>query len=94
MNFLKDAGIENPLLMAPFNEIGFQMNPSKEEAEKTLKLIPSRTIAMSTLAAGYIHPKNAYKYLSSLSKIKSVVVGASTENHIKETVDFIKASQI
>ena len=90
MNFLNDIKINNPVLMAPFNPMGFQMNPSKEEAENVLRKIPSRMIAMSTLAAGYVKPKEAYTYISSLPEIKSVIVGASSRNHINENFKLIK----
>jgi hypothetical protein len=89
MNFLNDININNPVLMAPFNPIGFQMNPSKEEAENVLSKIPSQMIAMSTLAAGYVNPKEAYAYLSSLPNIKSVIVGASSQEHINESFKHI-----
>jgi hypothetical protein len=92
MNFLNDIKINNPVLMAPFNPIGFQMNPSKEEAENVLSKIPSQMIAMSTLAAGYVNPKEAYAYLSSLPNIKSVIVGASSEEHINESFKHINES--
>ena len=84
MNYLNDINIKNPLLMAPFNPSGFQMNPSRESAEKGLITYPSRMIAMSILAAGYIKPKEAYQYLLNLSRIRSVIVGASSEDHLKE----------
>lgn len=85
MNFLLRNGVINPVLMAPFNPIGFQMNPSRETAEKCLHEIPSRMVAMSTLAAGCVKPIDAAAYLSSLNEIKSVVVGASNRKHIDET---------
>ncbi len=90
-NFLNDIDVKNPLLMAPFNPVGFQMNPSKKEAEDSLKSYPSRMIAMSTLAAGFVKPKDAYKYLSNNLPIKSVVVGASTEEHLLETIQSIES---
>jgi len=90
INFLNDIGIKNPLLMAPFNPIGFQMNPSREEAEKALKKTPSRIIAMSTLAAGYVKPKEAFEYISTLAEIGSVIVGASSEEHIVENNKLIR----
>lgn len=90
MNFLNDMKINEPLIMAPFNPIGFQMNPSKEEAENILKQIPSQMIAMSTLAAGCVKPKDAYAYIAILPEIKSVVVGASSEVHLDETIGCIQ----
>lgn len=81
--------IEKPLIMTSFNKIGFQMNPSQVECEKCLMEYPSNILAMSTLAAGYLKPKEAYDYLFSLPNIESVVVGASTEVHLEETIGII-----
>ncbi|HEC92498.1 MAG TPA: hypothetical protein ENI51_05875 [Candidatus Atribacteria bacterium] len=96
MNFAKliktfdEWGIEKPLIMASFNKVGFQMNPSKEECERCLKEYNADILAMSTLAAGYLKPKEAYEHLFSLPNIKSVVVGVSTEEHAEKTFGIIK----
>ncbi|NMB86567.1 MAG: hypothetical protein GYA29_10085 [Methanothrix sp.] len=83
--------IRKPLIMASFNSAGFQMNPSKEECERCLREYDVNVLAMSTLAAGYLKPKEAYEYLFSLPNIKSAVVGVSTTEHVEETFGFIKA---
>lgn len=85
MRYLQRIGIENPIVMAPFNPAGFQMSPSKEGCEKALREIPARVIAMSTLACGYVKPDKASAYLATLPEIKSVVVGASSRAHIDES---------
>jgi len=90
MVFLDEIGYDHPLLMAPFNAAGFQMNPSKNKAEEILKKIPSNMVAMSTLAAGFLKPKIAFEYISSLPEIKSVVVGASSKKHIEQTFNYIQ----
>lgn len=82
-------GIENPLIMASFNKAGFQMNPSREECERCLRDYDVEVLAMSTLAAGYLRPKEAYAYLFSLPNIKSIVVGVSTREHAEETFNII-----
>jgi len=95
MNFAKlvrafDAwGIEKTLVMASFNKAGFQMNPSREECERCLRDYDVDVLAMSTLAAGYLKPKDAYEYLFSLPNIKSVVVGVSTREHAEETFNIL-----
>ncbi|MDD5446580.1 MAG: hypothetical protein PHY36_01685 [Methanocellales archaeon] len=95
MNFAKlvksfdEWGIKKPLVMASFNKVGFQMNPSREECELILRDYDVDILAMSTLAAGYLNPKDAYEYLFSLPKIKSVVVGVSTREHAEETFNII-----
>lgn len=96
MNFARlvktfdEWGIKKPLVMASFNKVGFQMNPSKEECEKALQQYEVDVLAMSTLAAGYLKPKEAYEYLFSLPNIKSVVVGVSKKEHAKETFTLIQ----
>ncbi len=82
---LNEWGIENQVIMAPFNKIGFQMNPSREECEEELKKCNHDVVAMSTLAAGYLKPDEAYDYLFRLPNIKSVVVGVSNKKHAEET---------
>ena len=84
-------GIKKPLIMASFNKAGFQMNPSREECEKCLREHDVDVLAMSTLAAGYLKPKEAYGYLFSLPNIESVVVGVSTKEHAEETFGIIQS---
>jgi len=86
----EEWGFKKPLIMASFNKVGFQMNPSKEECERVLKEYNVDVMAMSTLAAGYLKPKEAYEYLGSLPNIKSVVVGVSTKEHADETFGLIR----
>jgi hypothetical protein len=74
------------VIAAPFNKIGFQMTPSRIECERALELLSKpNVIAMSVLAAGYLKPKEAVDYIKSLPKIKGLVVGVSKEQHASET---------
>ncbi|MFX1517990.1 MAG: hypothetical protein ACFFC6_16940 [Promethearchaeota archaeon] len=82
-------GIYDPLVMASFNKVGFQMNPSREECERCLREYKVDLVAMSTLASGYLKPEEAYEYLFSLPNIKSVAVGVSTREHAEETFRII-----
>lgn len=45
-------------------------------------------MAMSTLASGSISAKEAYEFINN-QNIQSVVFGASSKNHIAETVKLI-----
>lgn len=96
MNFARlvksfdEWGIEKPLVMSSFNKAGFQMNPSRVECERCLSEYDVDLLAMSTLASGYLKPKEAYEYLFSLPNIKSVVVGVSSKEHAEETFGIIK----
>ncbi len=82
---LNEWNIEKQVIMAPFNKVGFQMNPSREECEEELRKCNHDVIAMSTLAAGYLKLDEAYDYLFRLPNIKSVVVGVSNKKHAEET---------
>ncbi|MFH1149455.1 MAG: hypothetical protein V1748_03170 [Actinomycetota bacterium] len=82
-------GISRPLVMTTFNKAGFQMNPSREACEEALGRDRADVVAMSTLAAGYLKPREAYEYLASLPGIRSVAVGVSTPEHARETFDLI-----
>lgn len=83
-------GIASPVIMAPFNKVGFQMHPSLAENEQCLHRHRFQLVAMGTLAGGYLKPDDAYAYLFRQPNVASVVVGASTEAHAKETFESIR----
>ncbi|MDZ7634112.1 MAG: hypothetical protein U5L72_06595 [Bacteroidales bacterium] len=45
---------------------------------------------MQVLAAGALRPKEAIEYLGNFPRIESVLFGASSKAHIKETKDLIE----
>jgi hypothetical protein len=72
-------------ITAPFNSVGFQMNPSKAECERALeKVTGCELIAMSILAAGYLNPVEAAPYIKTLPNVTHVVVGVSKKSHAQE----------
>ncbi len=78
-------------IAAPFNKVGFQINPSKKECEEALAKVPeSNVIAISVLAAGYLKLPEAIEYIQGLSNLKGVVVGVSKENQAYETFRLFK----
>jgi hypothetical protein len=84
----KEWGIDFKGLVigAPFNKIGFYMNPSKAECEKALADVSGSTvIMMSILAAGYLKPKEAIDYVCALPNANAIVVGVSNEKQARET---------
>jgi uncharacterized protein (DUF486 family) len=84
----KEWGIDfkGLVLAAPFNKIGFYMNPSKDECEKALSEVSGSTvIMMSILAAGYLNPKEAIDYVHGLPNANAIVVGVSNEQQARET---------
>jgi hypothetical protein len=88
-----DWGLDNQLIMASFNKKGFQMNPSKEECEKCLRIYKVNVLAMSTLASGYLTPDDAFEYLYSLPNVNSIVIGMSSRDHVKNTFESIKKAK-
>lgn len=84
-------GLVNPIIVSDIDKIGFRMNPSQAEVEDTLKKRDSYNIAMSFLASGAIKPKEAVEYISSIEGVDSVLFGASSPSHIKDTKELLEA---
>ena len=88
IDFLENLGTpwDEFIVMAPFNKIGFQMNPSKEACERQLsKVRGGEVIAMSLLAAGYLHLGEAAEYIKSLPNLTGATVGVSSREHAEDT---------
>jgi hypothetical protein len=95
VSFASSAEIpmQDIVVLAPFNKVGFQMNPSREACERHLINHPAlKVIAMSILAGGYCNVDEAIDYLSQLRGDISCVVGVSTEEHAAETFSKLKLS--
>ncbi|MFC0875443.1 hypothetical protein ACE01N_02565 [Saccharicrinis sp. FJH2] len=86
---LESLGIENPVICASINKIGFRMSGGKDIYEDYLKNKTFRPVAMQVLAAGALGPKEAIEYLGQFPKIESVLFGASSKGHIEETKNLI-----
>jgi hypothetical protein len=83
--------LDKTLIVTPFNEAGFQMNPSKEECEKTLQNLSSpNVLAISVFAAGYYKPSMVVDYLAGLSNLKGVIAGVSSEQQALQTFKLFK----
>jgi len=90
LDALNSVGVENPVICSSINKLGFRMSGGKELYEKYLKQKKFRPIAMQVLAAGALRPEEAIKYLGNFREIESVLFGASSKSHIKETKDLIE----
>ena len=86
---LEQAGVENPIICASINKVGFRMSGGRESYEHVLRTKKVRVIAMQVLAAGAISPKAAIEYVCSLPNIESILFGASSKGNIEETVSLI-----
>jgi hypothetical protein len=84
------VGIQNPIICASINKIGFRMSGGKDIYEKYLSEKVFRPIAMQVLASGALRPKEAIEYLGKFPRIESVLFGASSKSHIQETKELIE----
>jgi hypothetical protein len=86
-----DIDLSKVLIAAPFNKVGFQMNPSKAACERALESLHEPIlIAISVLAAGYLKPAEAIDYIASLRNVRGVAVGVSKEKQALETFKLVK----
>ncbi len=90
LDVLESVGIKNPIICSSINKIGFRMSGGMDSYGRTLKERQFRPIAMQVLAAGALGPREAIEYLAQFSKIESVLFGASSRGHIKETKELIE----
>jgi hypothetical protein len=89
---LEKWGIAEVVICSSFNKIGYLMSPDRDSyitAANNNDSSKYQLIAMSTLASGAISAKEAYEFINQ-QNIQSVVFGASSENHIKESLRLIK----
>ncbi len=91
LNKLKEWDIKGVVICSSYNKIGYLMSPNVEsysEAAASNNPEDYQLMAMSTLASGAISAKEAYEFINN-QNIQSVVFGASSKNHIAETVKLI-----
>ncbi|WP_206615585.1 hypothetical protein [Solirhodobacter olei] len=86
---LRDQGIENPIICANINKIGFRMCGGQEAYLDTLRAGGLRAIAMSVYASGAIPADEAIQWVSNLPNIRSIVFGASSRTNIRSTRDLV-----
>ena len=85
LDALERLGIDNPIVCANINKIGFRMSGGIAQYEMAIAQRRFRPIAMSVLASGAISPREAIAYVCSQPKIESIVFGASTRANIVQT---------
>jgi len=91
--YLEERGIHVEYVMTPLNPLGYQMAPSKEEAEEAIRELGKRRvkiIAINILASGAITLEEACKYLESFEdKIYAVAYGTSKPQRARENAMLI-----
>jgi hypothetical protein len=87
---LEEWHIQPHLVMTPVNPGGYDMNPSTNAVEKALKEYNGEVIAMNILGGGAFSPNSSYQYLKSFSNIRCCVVGASSDEHLREIIGLFR----
>jgi len=92
LDTLAQAGVENPIVCANINKIGFRMCGGVDVYRDLLRTGKCRTIAMSVLASGAIPPQEAIEWACGLEGLQSIVFGASSRSNILQTQELIQRS--
>lgn len=89
LDVLDALAIENPIVCANINKIGFRMCGGIAAYEKAIATRRFRPIAMSVFASGAIPAKDALEYICKQTHIRSIVFGASSRGNIRQTKQLI-----
>ena len=85
LDVLDELGIDNPIVCANINKIGFRMSGGINAYERAIAQRRFRPVAMSVLASGAISPRAAIEYVCGQPRIESIVFGASSRSNIRQT---------
>ena len=89
LDVLDELKIDNPIVCANINKIGFRMCGGMPLYEETIRTRRFRPVAMSVLASGAIAPREAIDYVCKQPKIEAIVFGASSRGNILQTKTLI-----
>ena len=90
LDVLDALGIDNPIVCANINKIGFRMCGGVAAYEEAIAKRRFRPIAMSVFASGAISPREAIDYVCGQPRIESIVFGASGRANIRQTNALIR----
>jgi hypothetical protein len=86
---LEKVGIQNPIICANINKIGFRMCGGMQAYDEMITQGRCRLIAMSVFASGALPPKEALEYVCAYPQIEAIVFGASSRRNIAQTKQLI-----
>lgn len=89
---LAGQGVDNPIVCANMNKIGFRMCGGLDGYARALDEYPCRAIAMSVYASGAIPPAEAIDWICAQPRVESIVFGASSRGNIRNTVELVRAA--
>jgi hypothetical protein len=87
---LDKIGIENPIICANINKIGFRMSGGVPAYDELITQGRCRLIAMSVFASGALPPQEALEYVCQYPGIEAIVFGASSRRNIAQTKQLIE----
>jgi hypothetical protein len=90
LDALEGSGIENPIVCSNINKVGFRMCGGLAAYERALRERKFRAIAMSVFASGAIPAEEAIEWICRQPNVESIVFGASSRGHIRETVELVR----
>jgi hypothetical protein len=90
LDALEEVGLENPIVCANINKIGFRMSGGIDAYLQALRGRRCRPIAMSVFASGAIAPAEAIEWVCKLEGLQSIVFGASSAANIRHTKKLIE----
>jgi hypothetical protein len=86
--YLEEYNIQVEYVMTPMNPLGYQMAPSKKEAEEAIRKLGekgTKIIAINILASGAVTIEEACKYLEQFKNvIHAVAYGTTKPQRAKE----------
>jgi len=92
--FLENNDLHIRYLMTPLNPLGYQMTPTKEEVEASVKRLSSKNlkiIAINVLASGALPPDKTLDYLGKLKDdIYAITIGTSKSWRALEIFKILK----
>ena len=89
LDVLEEQGIDNPIVCSNINKVGFRMSGGFDAYQSALRDRKFRAIAMSVFASGAIAPEEAIEWVCQQPNIESIVFGASSRGHIRNTRELV-----
>jgi len=89
---LAAQGVQNPIVCANINKIGFRMCGGLDGYTAALEAHTCRAIAMSVFASGAIPAAEALAWIGQQRGVESIVFGASSRANIRSTVALMQAA--
>lgn len=85
LDALDEVGVDNPIVCASINKLGFRMCGGLETYERIVSKRRFRPVAMSVFGSGAIAARDALEYVAGQEKIEAIVFGASSIENIRKT---------